>query len=431
MTIRTACIGLFFGLAPAALRAEPDYIGAKDLGAADLVKYWQLQVPLSGSQTLQRAYRVDDQLYLGTSDGYVFAVHAPTGALRWVQPVTAAGYAVPRPCHMGERAVFVLPSEIRILDRQFGDPLARRELEFPAGSAAAADDVRIFVGGLDRRIYAFDSSNLFEQWKVLTSAQITSTPAIFADFLFVASEDGRIHACNRKNKRFMWQAATYAPVTADLLAASDGVYVASRDHSLYLLDLLYGQVRWRARLSGPLYEPPVVTRNAAYQFSPRDGVVAINNAVLEEDAKRIRWKLPEGRSALTDDEQRAYVLTLDETIAVIDRESGEVQHRIRAAGFRLPMPDPENVSLIVASADGRLFCARPADAPYVRAEEVQAALRRKPVAEEAASAPTDARDATEPEQAESRAISARKLGGPAPGGRSKVSRSYGRGGGAP
>ncbi|MGE3182834.1 MAG: PQQ-binding-like beta-propeller repeat protein, partial [Phycisphaerae bacterium] len=212
------CLGLLVSLLSAGARADEDYLPREQLGDAKLVKYWQLQVDLSPGQVVDRAYLVDDQIYVCTNDGYAYAIHAPTGAVRWLQRITRAGYPVPRPCHADGKSVFVTPSEIFVLDKLFGDPVARKKLDFPGGSAGASDGNRVFCGGIDRRFYAFGVSDLFEDWAVLTEGPITSTPAIFRDYLYVASDDGRVYACNSANKRFQWRAETYAAITADLVA---------------------------------------------------------------------------------------------------------------------------------------------------------------------------------------------------------------------
>jgi outer membrane protein assembly factor BamB len=429
-----AAFGVFALVVSASTAAAADFVSGAALGEANLVKYWQLQLPLDPGQELQRAYLVDDQVYACTTDGYVFAIHARTGALRWVQPVTQSRYVIPRPCHVGNTVVFALPPEIRVFNRTFGDPIKRVSLRFPADSPPSTDGVRVFLGGVDRRMHAFDTENYFEAWKVLTEGQVTSAAAFYGENLYFASQDGRVYACNSAEKTLAWKSATFGPITADLVATEDGVFVASRDRSLYLFDVIYGQTRWRVRFSGSLYEAPVVIGDIAYQYCPLDGVVAINVDEFDEE-KRVRWRLPNGRMTLTSDADYTYVLTRDETIAVVGRQ---VAHSIPAPGLIMPMPDVTNMSIILAGVDGRIFCARPADAPYLRAEEVQASLRAggatpgsepssQPVAGDREFDPAE-EAIRQAQEVIRRSLIGGKPGGPAPGGRSKVTREYGRGG---
>jgi outer membrane protein assembly factor BamB len=413
-----ACVlGSLIGTAPAA-----DYIPAEPLRAVGLAKFWQLELPLEPGQRIRDAYLVEDHAYYGTQDGYVYTVHVPTGVLRWVRPITRSGYSVLRPCHAGEHVIFVTPTDFQVYERRTGTPVMRRENRFPPGTGAISDGERLYVGGLDRRLYACNVNTLFYAWRIVVDGPITSLPVLHGDYVFVANDGGTIYSCTRADKVFHWQATTYDRVTANLVVDPGlGVFVASRDFSLYLLDFDGGTVRWRARLSGPLYEAPVVTPEVAYQYTTADGVVAIENEVGVVD-QRIRWRLPEGREALTVHDDFVYVLTEDNWLAAVQIADGEVEARIPTTGLSIPLPAADRATVLLASPDGRIFCARPRDIPFPRQEDVLGALRPEPEADaDTSTAP--------PEQAapsaalEEEPLKSRERGTPV-GGRSKVSKNY-------
>ena len=147
MRIRLAVWTLVALLAPLAY-AQEDFIPPQPLTDAGLVKYWQLQLILEKGQRLQNVFLVDDHLYLGTEDGYVFAVHAPTGLLRWLRPITRSGYPVRRPCRAGENVIFTTPSDMQIYDWATGDPVVRQDFRFPSATGPVSDGKLVFVGGL-------------------------------------------------------------------------------------------------------------------------------------------------------------------------------------------------------------------------------------------------------------------------------------------
>ncbi len=405
---------------PAAV-GQADFIPPEPLQEVGLVKYWQLQLILEKDQRLQDVYLVDDHLYLGTQDGYVFTVHAPTGVLRWLRPIARSGFSVRQPCHAGDRVIFVTPSDVQIYDRRTGDPIARRETRFPAGTGATSDGERVFIGGVDWRLYALDVETQFLAWRAVTEGAITSNPALHGPAIFVANDRGTVNACTRDNKEFQWQFAAYGPVSADLVADERGVFVASHDFSLYLLDPAFGSVRWRTRLSGPLYEAPVVTAQDAYQYSPADGVVAIDAATIGRTVERIRWKLPNGRKALTTHGGRVFILTQMDTIAAVNSEDGTVAGTIPAGGLSLPIPAPGTDTIYLAAPDGRVFCARPRGVPPLQREDVLAALRPPGEAakDEAALGQLPAPPAATAEDW----LATHRPGAPT-GGRSKISREY-------
>jgi len=417
-TLALICTLLAVGV-PAAL-GEADYIDSSALHQAGLVKFWQLRLPLDAGQEIADAYLVDDQIYLATHDGYVYAVHAQTGANRWKKQITTARYRVRRPCHAGNLTIFVMPPAIAHYDRYTGQPVRRFETRFPTGSAAISDGIRYYVGGIDQRVYAFYLDQDFENWKASAGGQILSRPALLGKHLYFAGDDGSVYACIAANKQFYWRARTAGSITADLAVDDNGVCVATRDNSLYSLAPQDGSRRWRTRFSGPLYEPPVVTPEVVFQYCPEDGVVAINSGTVGVE-KRVRWTLADGRQLLTADERLVYVLSRDESILIARLDDGKILHTIPAPGFTMPMPTPSLPALYVASKDGRVFCARKRGVPLVTAEDVREALR-EPKEPEEQPAETAAETTREPAPEENHLKSKRP--GPPIGGKSKVSKEY-------
>lgn len=394
-----------------------DFVPAEALEAAKLSKLWQLRLPLAPDQSITDAWLVDDQIYAATNDGYVYAVHADTGALRWMRQVTRSGYRMRKPAHAGQRVIFVTPTDVMQIDRLLGDHLSQLELDFPASSGAASDGALYFFGGVNGRFYAYGVTDNFQYWKAGARGPVVSTPAVNGDMLFVASDTGSVFACRTYDKRFRWEWTASGSVTADLTVTDDGVYVATLDNSLYLLDPNYGAVRWRARFSGPLYDPPVVSGRLIYQFSPDDGLVALDADQVEVGEPAQRWRFLPGRSLLTHVNELAAVLVRD-AVVLLDDATGAVKHEIPAPGMHLALPTPGSGVILLASPDGRLFAAAERGKRFVTRDDVRRALlpppREAPATQPAAAAPPA------PPVAES------PVALPPVGGKSKISREFGR-----
>ncbi len=405
--------------APAAV-AEADFIAPGPLHEAGLVKYWQLRLPLAEGQQVRDAYLVDDQIYVATADGDVFAVHAPTGVLRWRKRVTTAGYRIVRPCHAGDRTIFVLPPAVIQYDRYTGDPILRIEPRFPIGSPAISDGILYYVGGIDRKMHAFALDRDFELWKARAGGPIVSQPQRMGKYLYYASDNGNVYACVARNKAFYWRARTQGTITADLVVDKNGVYVAGRDNALYLFDPDAGGLRWLARFSSPLTEPPVVTDKVVFQYSPTDGVVALNTGIVDVN-QRVRWTVPEARQLLTIEDERAILLSREERLLVVRLDDGQRVARVPAPGFTLPLPAPRQAAVFVASADGRLFCARSLGTPPLTVQEVRKALERPGTTGQEAESEKPKAAAKSGETGD---ILRSRRPGPPIGGKSKVSKKY-------
>lgn len=421
---RYAVLTMLLSLVPI-VAAQTDFIPADPLHDAKLIRQWQIQLPLEG-RIVENAFLVEDHLYVATQDAWVFCVHADTGVLRWVQQVNTAGYPVWRPAHAGDRVAFTSPAGVRQYDRVFGDPVREIKFRFPAGAPGISDGTHLYVGGTDRRMYCFDVNWEYEIWKVGTNGTIGGAGVLFGTnrgAIAFPSEDGGIYACRTSDKTQLWQKRATGPVTADLAVDDNGIYVACRDQSLYLLEPSRGDARWRARFSGPLTEAPVLAKETAYQYCTDDGLCAVETAPNIE-GERIRWKLPHGRQLLTADKQTAYVLSRDGEILVVKADDGTITHTIPAHDFTIGMPRPADLTIHLASTDGRLICLRPSDAPSLNPEKMRAAFQRKRPGETPASRPTTAPVAEAPKPVPG--LDSKSVDKPV-GGKSKISKGYGGG----
>jgi hypothetical protein len=301
-------------------------------------------------------------------------------------------------------------------------------LRFPAGSGLASDGQRVFVGGLDARLYAFDAETLLEAWKITLDGPARSTPVVRGGDVLITNDGRSVYSTTRTRKGYRWSALTTGANTADLVADDASVYVASEDQSLYVFDLGDlgaggGNLRWRALFGSPLREPPVLTPETVFQHVPGMGLVALETGQPYEVDERIRWVVADGRTALTVHERTAFVLALNEVLALNLRD-GTATHRIPADGFTIGLPSPNNATLYLVAPDGRIFCARPEGAPPLRDADIRAA--EAPGA--ATTRPADAA-ATQPAAAATQPadlIRSNQTGAPI-GGKSKISRGF-RGG---
>lgn len=418
------CLAALGAMVPV-LRAD-DVVIPEGLSAAGLVTYWRAHVPLSQDEEVRDVFLVDDQIYLTTNRGFAAALHAPTGALRWNRQITTGGYRLTQPCHAGDRTVFVTPAAIVQYSRLFGQPISQTELRFPAGSGPVSDGQLLYFGGLNRRFYSFALDQDFDTWKAATGAAFTQPAVLRGTSLYAVNSRGEVFAWTAATKVLRWTTRLNVSITAAPVVTADGVFIAAQDQSLYLLDHEFGELRWRARLSSPLYAGPVVVGDTAYQASEVDGIAAIETDVVGiED--RIRWVMPDGRRVLAADEKHAYVYTRSGDIAVVRVADGAVRATAAVPGFDLPLSGGEDLSILLASRDGRVVCMRPRGAKPLSSDALLAALRPPPsAAEPEPPAPAEEQPAARGTGIFGTLDALLRVGTSAPalGGKSKVSREF-------
>lgn len=406
-------------------QAEPDYIPNDAWQRVDMRKFYQFRLPLQPDQQVQNAYLIDDALYVTASNGYVYALHAPTGILRWFTQVTTADYEVTRPAHLQTRVVFSLPPKSQQYLRVDGRPIRKIDYRFPAASPPTSDGFFFFVGGLNNRLYAFNPEVPWETWKVLTTGSVRAAPAYYDDTLYYATDRGVVYAARSVDRDYVGINRTFGPVVASPLANESGVFVASRDRSLYAFDLRLRGRQWRARFQSPLVDSPVLAADTIFQYSRADGLAAINLEVFGVD-ERIRWMRPDGLALLTTDDRYAYVFCQDSKIKACRLDTGVVEHTIEAPGFEFTVASTNDPAIFLVSRDGRIYCARKKNVPLPTPEQMRLALAGVtggvPVMEQPA-ADEDDDVAAAPDEDEDPLASPRR-GAPV-GGTSKISKGFG------
>lgn len=381
--------------------AEP-LLPDAELERIGLARYWQAELPLATSGTLRAGHLVDDALYVVGDNGFLYALTADSGLLRWADRVTEPDFAIYPPTHVPSskgRVAVIVPttSGVGLFDRFNGGSLARFTMPFPASGPILADGGRLLAGSADGRFYAFrfDARTFaapVKLWEVATDGPITTAPTLMSSQrLLFATQGGSVYACGSVNKTLIWQYRTGGAIVADPVVDASGVYVASTDRSLYRLDLNSGDPVWRVRMSTPLDTPPVVVAHTVFQYSYRDGLIAI-----DADTGAERWRRPNGRWFAGHGAAGDLVITSEGELLLLDHETGSSKGSVAAAGVTGVVRNMRDDAAYLLGTEGRVLCVRLATSPYLRRQQVSASKQQLnlPPAERPANA------APPPEEAE-------------------------------
>jgi len=148
---------------------------------------------------------VDNTVFIGSSDTYIYAVNALDGKLIWKNNT---GWGI---------------------------------LSTPAYS-----DNTVYVGSLDNNLYAFDAENGEMLWSFTCNAAIHSEPLVYGEYVFFGCDDGWFYAVNKADGEPAWCFAAnltindiYNYVTTPVVGNSvafDGKVFFSANGKIYGLD---------------------------------------------------------------------------------------------------------------------------------------------------------------------------------------------------
>jgi outer membrane protein assembly factor BamB len=132
------------------------------------------------------------------------------------------------------------------------------------GSPVATDDAVLFGTG-DGTFYALDLNGK-EKWKYAAGAAVYSSPVLHEGKVVFGDNAGFVHALDASSGEKKWQFAKAGySIESQLHAGTERIYFGAWDEMVYALDAKTGKVVWRSRAKGP------TERKAAQRYySPAD-----------------------------------------------------------------------------------------------------------------------------------------------------------------
>lgn len=207
-------------------------------------------------------------VYFGAADGKVYAVDADTGQPAWSQPgvtperisssVTVAGGMVIATSGANEW--------VTAFDAADGTQLWQRQLytwENPdtLGSAVSVSGSKVFLTGLDERLYVLDQASGDDVVPPATLAgRAQTTPVLAAERVFLGTNNGRVQAFDRGGLPQWNVTVPGGGIVREPVFASGLLFASSTSGSLHVLDADDGSLQW-SFVAGPMFAAPAVVSN--------------------------------------------------------------------------------------------------------------------------------------------------------------------------
>ncbi|HEX9422297.1 MAG TPA: PQQ-binding-like beta-propeller repeat protein [Pyrinomonadaceae bacterium] len=208
--------------------------------------------------TLNLTPAADDQrVYLPLAGGTLVSLSAAGGQLNWrsemggelsASPVAdQRGVYVASETGKSESGARRATGALRALGREGGVTLWMRTLALPLRGVLALGNGKLFAGGSDGKIYAFDSRNGEARWTYDYGASFNSQPVLSDSRLYIGSEDGNLLALDESTGKLLWHYRTRGAVRGPVANGADIVYFGSGDGYVYAVNANSGHLIWRKR----------------------------------------------------------------------------------------------------------------------------------------------------------------------------------------
>jgi outer membrane protein assembly factor BamB len=198
-----------------------------------------------------------ERIYLPLASGQLVSLRATDGQLHWKTDLGGELSASP----IADKSSVYIASEtfgepgptlrahgaLRSLGREGGITLWMRTLPMPIRGSLVMNDVNLFGGSTDGRVYAVRKKTGDISWIMQHSAPFASHPAIFGSSLYIGSNDGTLFSLNQNTGKINWRYRTRGAVRGRAVVANGIVYFGSADGFVYAVRETDGRLRWKRR----------------------------------------------------------------------------------------------------------------------------------------------------------------------------------------
>ncbi len=354
--------------------AAPDaapLIDRAQVDQAGLNLYWQRSLPLQEDETLLRMNRLEENLYLLTTQGRVITLDAATGVYRWAAVVGGPKIRVFGPTHGPDLVYFATVQGTQARDRVNGDLIMRWDKDYTPSGPSATDGQMLYNGTIMSRLIALRLKDMQILWEVGVKGLVTSAPILIGPNLYFVDQSGHIYAANKEDKTRLWEAQTTGPVAAAPAVHGDRMFVASMDQSLWCFELATGRTLWRRRMPTPLPDAPRATDSSVYLPVLNRGVSSIDPRTGD-----VNWYRPEVVDLLAELDGQVWLLGERGNLIGCDKTDGRIRREIPCQAD-LHVANDVDDAIWVATTRGRVVCIRPKNAGFLRYQSAQRARARQ------------------------------------------------------
>lgn len=197
-------------------RATPDRSSTAEVGPSNLSVAWRFR---TGGSVISSPSVYDNMVYVGSSDGYLYALDAWNGNLQW--------------------------------KFKTGDLIE---------SSPAIVNGRVYTGGDDGYVYCLNAKTGARQWQTFVNGNLPftfgnlvlkSSPAVVDGTVYIGSLDGYLYALNADSGDIKWRTQALGPIESSPAVADGAVYFTAEEPEsggFYKLDAATGEVLWKKEL---------------------------------------------------------------------------------------------------------------------------------------------------------------------------------------
>lgn len=224
----------------------------------------------------------DGVAYFGAADHNLYALDLTERTFVWEKPFQTKERIWGAPTVSGERVyVGSMDRFVYAVERATGAEVWRTKVGAAIPGDVAVAEGRVFAGGVDGRLHVLDAETGALLWETeRLDGWIWGKPLVVNGHVYVATLKGTLYGFEVAKGQPIWDLVTLVGSVRADLALYDGKIVAVTDAGLvYLVDQASGRVEaiyGEGKGYGPLLSPPVIQGGKIYIASTKGVIVSLD-----------------------------------------------------------------------------------------------------------------------------------------------------------
>ena len=231
--------------------------------------------------------------------------------------------------------------------------LWRFATEYYVWSSPVVSNGIVYVGSMDKNLYAIDAVTGKDKWRFATGGTVHSSPAVSNGIVYVGSYDKNLYAIDAMTGTEKWRFAMGGAVVSSPAVSNGVVYFVSKDHHLYAIDAVTGTEKWQFAMNGAVDSSPVVMNGIVYVGSWDKSLYAIDAVTGKE-----KWRFYTGGWVDSSPAMMngiVYVRSDDKNLYAIDAVTGKEKWRFYTESYGGSSPVVSNGIVYLGCTNNNLY----------------------------------------------------------------------------
>lgn len=325
---------------------------------ASLKIVWENELPIKPGESLKRLYIIDEQLYAFSDRNYLISLDRNRGTITFGRSIAPLGVLVGDMVPFEGELMAAFGSRLMTIDPRTGRESDVASFDYGISCPPGRNEALLYVAGADRRLHVMHAKNKVQIFEVSpdNKSMITSLLADERSVIF-GTDAGNVVCMAPNAARRMWQFDASKGVVGPLIMDGQSLFLASKDLNVYRIDVVGAtgiDLVWKTQVVGVPESEPRVTRTIVYQRLRGKGVTAI-----DKQAGTVLWTLPAAAELLAETAGRAYLMTHNRTLSVMDNNTGKKLYSVNFALVNRCAVNVVDGKMYIGDENGRVACLEP------------------------------------------------------------------------